>query len=848
LASFALTAFALGSGCENTAPPPSCGPITSAYRFPNGSPDGHPDPGGAKAAGQARAGRITSASMIHSPADVRFPPHLGDYLLANDKIALYIESARPSDGYNPFGGEIAAIEPVGDDGLPRGISEYGEGFYTAGGMVVAPEVVSVLSDGSDGGPAIVRSQGVLKIVPFLEGYAFLLGDLTPLPAALDYILPPGSEQVTLRLSIQNINPMPVDLGGTQILGFLMNRSATFTPELGFADLTKDVSWIGWESTNGHAMMTRVAPGLRFANLATSQGAQLFFSSGATMDACQPVAFDYLQLITATPGIDAVREAVRRVDNAPAWRAVTGHVRDGAGAAIAGAFVHATLSDGTYLTRATTSADGSYTVHVPQQDVQLQVTARGLPTPTPTTVAATTGTSDLVFSSLGKISIVATDGAGKALPVRIQIYPAAPLPMIPASFGVDDAGEGRVHLAFAVDGKADLLLAEGTYRVAVSHGYEYELSDQMVNVTAGQTLTLTPVLRHSVDTTGALSADFHIHSYYSLDAPDPVEYKVRSAIAEGLELPVSSEHEYVVDFGPVVEQLGATDWAHGLSSEELSTSTYGHYGVVPKMPQMDQVNRGAVLWADVHPPEIFARVRKLEGDPALIINHPQSNDAYKGYFVDASFDATTATGDPTDWSDNFDAIEVFNDSDFESNRNDSVKNWFSLLNHGKVVFATGASDSHQITASQPIGYPRTFLFLGTDIPGNVTPEMVRDAVKKGTSVVSGGLYMTVSGPGGVGPGGTVASTTPGMIAFDVVVQAPSWFSAKTLEVFVDGVSMQTITLSPSVVPGPGRRYETTVDLMQDGARHYVVFHAASDADLAPVHPGRKPFAVSNPIFY
>src|SRR5690349_2130648 len=108
------------AACHGDGTQSGCGDITKSFRFPTGSLDGHADPAGAKAAGQARAGRITSTAMIHSPPDVRFPVHVGDYLLANDKIALYIEGARVSDGYNPFGGEIAAIEPVGDDGLPRG--------------------------------------------------------------------------------------------------------------------------------------------------------------------------------------------------------------------------------------------------------------------------------------------------------------------------------------------------------------------------------------------------------------------------------------------------------------------------------------------------------------------------------------------------------------------------------------------------------------------------------------------------------------------------------------------------------------------------------------------------------
>jgi hypothetical protein len=53
-------------------------------------------------------------------------------------------------------------------------------------------------------------------------------------------------------------------------------------------------------------------------------------------------------------------------------------------------------------------------------------------------------------------------------------------------------------------------------------------------------------------------------------------------------------------------------------------------------------------------------------------------------------------------------------------------------------------------------------------------------------------------------------------------------------------------------GPGKRATATVDVQAASSRpkHWVVFHArgADGKDLAPLHPGRKPFAVSNPIWF
>ena len=88
---------------------------------------------------------------------------------------------------------------------------------------------------------------------------------------------------------------------------------------------------------------------------------------------------------------------------------------------------------------------------------------------------------------------------------------------------------------------------------------------------------------------------------------------------------------------------------------------------------------------------------------------------------------------------------------------------------------------------------------------------------------------------------------------MTVRSPGWLSASALEVIVDGVTTETRPLTATAgLPGPGKVYETTVDVAapaQSKPRHWVLFHAKSDAaDLAPLHPGRKPFAVSNPIFF
>src|SRR4051812_39422165 len=102
----AAAVVACSSDASPDAPPPDtskCAGNLEAFRFPSGG-DGHADPFGAKSAGQARAGKIHDASQIVQPASAKHKVHVGDYVLANDRIALYLEAEDRPNGYSTFGG------------------------------------------------------------------------------------------------------------------------------------------------------------------------------------------------------------------------------------------------------------------------------------------------------------------------------------------------------------------------------------------------------------------------------------------------------------------------------------------------------------------------------------------------------------------------------------------------------------------------------------------------------------------------------------------------------------------------------------------------------------------------
>jgi hypothetical protein len=835
-------------GDSATTTPPAAEPAKTCKPlcFEAGDPRGHADPAGARAAHQARAGRIDDAKLIRQPADARQKVNVGDFLLTNEKIALYIEDKGLSDGYARFGGEILAIDQVGEDGLPLGLSRYGETLMALSTEMIEPDSVTVLQDGSDGQAAVVRVMGTLKPTPFLGSLKGLFPDNFGLPAIYDYVLEPGAEHVTIRLGVHNTGTEAANFALDEMHGFFhYSRNQLFTPEQGYGAQKGDVSLVAFDS--GPWNFAWRTPGRPLAFAIEVSGFQYFTGKGFKVGPGEVFFHDHVQIVGGGPDLDGLLAAVRRVDKDDSQREIKGTLGDASGAPVPGAFVHVYGADGRYLSRARTDDQGAFTVHAPRAAAKLIASRAGYSPDEGITLGADDTTAKLTLQPNGRIHVVAQGSANEgAVPVRVQVIPTVTIADPPDERGEKPEINGRLYQEFAVTGEATLIVPPGEHRVLVSHGYEWDLVDTMVTVGAGQTVEVPATMVHSVDTTGVMCADFHIHSFYSADSTDPVEHKVRGALADGLDIPVSSEHEWVVDFQPIIEKLGMTKWAHGIPSEELTTFSWGHFGVLPLRPRPDQVNLGAVDWIGKDAPEVFDLVHQQPDKPLLIVNHPSGSSSFSSYFNAALLDRAQGKGKKAQmWSDHFEAVEVFNDSSLDDNRTASVADWFSLLSHGKRAWAVGSSDSHHLRSS-PVGYPRTCLSFGHDDLTQITPEGVRDAVASGNIVVSGGLYMTVVGANEAPVIGQDVSVEGNMLQLTARVQAASWVEAGSIEVIVDGKTASEVPLA-MMAGGPGKRFENQLSIPIESGDHWVVLHAKGPGDLAPLHPGRKPFAVANPIF-
>lgn len=828
---------------------------TGRAAFPDGDLEGHPQPLGA-APGEARAGRVRGGDLPAVPSGLVTWKE-GDFVLANDKVALVIEDAGDSDLYDPWGGRPVGLARV-EGGKMVEPNNFGELFFLTGRSTVVTESVTVVADGRDGGPAIVRARGKLHPLPFFEAVIAVVyaEPWTDIEAAIDYELAPGAEHVEVRYRFAS--PRDTEEKVPSVMHALMytGRTPVYQPGLGFDDQLGGTPYLALVDDRATSWAYVPGEGGLGTSLATS-GFLGVFSPGFTMPACGTAERLHAKLVIGGPGLDGIAAATARLLG-EAQRTITGTVARG-GVPVAGIHVHAVDgASGAYHTRATTDASGAFSLHVPAgASVRLDAVARGEPIAS-AEVGTGAGPAQIAMAPVGQIRVTATEG-GVPVPVRVQVVPGAAqvLPQVPAKYGEPPLPGGRLHVAFATSGTAMLPVPPGTWEVIVSRGYEYELVRQTVTVAAGATSTVDAQLDHSVDTAGVQCADFHIHTWRSNDSGDDSMEKVSQALADGLELPVRSEHEYVADFSWEIAELGAQRFAAGMGSIELTSfEAWGHMGLFPMVPDPDAVNAGAPKWQTFPTPEapdtpfetlspraVFDAARERPEAPVVIINHPRGNTNYFGY---VGYDPATGLADSVaDWDTKFTLVEVFNDASWQSNRNTHVTDWFGLLRAGRKVFAVGSSDSHGLVGS-PTGYPRTCLALGTDDPRQLTPQLVRDRLAAGHSIVSGGVYVEAK-IGTAGPGDTTTGAGNPM-AVDVVVRAATWIDVDTIEVVVDGQTVDTIPIMPGDAdPGdPTVRWRGAIPVQTAATGGFVVIAAFGDRKLEPVHD-RVPFGVANPIF-
>jgi hypothetical protein len=350
---------------------------------------------------------------------------------------------------------------------------------------------------------------------------------------------------------------------------------------------------------------------------------------------------------------------------------------------------------------------------------------------------------------------------------------------------------RDGVVYTATGAADVGLAQGEYTVYATRGPMYSLARKMITVGNGdQKLDLS--LTKEVELPGYVSCDTHIHTLtFSGHGDCTGEERLVTLAAEHIELPVSTEHNRHVDYGPIARTTGTGDYLTPVMGNEVTTPN-GHFNIFPvalltKPPAYDTRDRAAVLAGIRSVPEVRFVVFNHTNDTHASVRpgHPERFHALSGESLD---------GQPWD----VDGIEVINSSAQQSDPMRLFRNWFALLNNGKRVVAVGSSDSHDVNA-YIVGQARTYIASGATRPDRIDVEEACSNLKAGKALVSQGLIteMWVDDKFAVGD---FATGNSGEMKVRVRVRGPQWMTADRIDIYGNGaiVASRAIAHNPTAV--------------------------------------------------
>ncbi|MDJ0866612.1 MAG: CehA/McbA family metallohydrolase [Myxococcota bacterium] len=187
---------------------------------------------------------------------------------------------------------------------------------------------------------------------------------------------------------------------------------------------------------------------------------------------------------------------------------------------------------------------------------------------------------------------------------------------------------QANFVYLPDGRGEVALRPGRYEVFASRGPEYSVARRVLRVRAGRGAKLDVVLERLVPTPDALSADFHIHSARSLDSSASPESRVVSFAAEGVDVMIGTDHDFVLDYGPAIASRGLGGQVASIVGTEVTTTVpnppvfpdaVGHLNAWPLEARSAARKGGAIEDEFVAPNWIYSRLRGA-GARVIQYNH------------------------------------------------------------------------------------------------------------------------------------------------------------------------------------------------------------------------------------
>lgn len=325
-----------------------------------------------------------------------------------------------------------------------------------------------------------------------------------------------------------------------------------------------------------------------------------------------------------------------------------------------------------FSQALTDAAGNFQFRLEAGDYCYRVAANGRPTSdaVPMNVSGDTHINP-VAKGAGRIQASVVDSSGQPIPAKMTVVGsyipqagkkpheylfdlAAGESWRTGEFVYEDYDENDLSprrfietITFAdASGKTSARVPPGKYTVYFSRGTEYELDSQEIEIKPGSVATISATLKRSIKPTGYMSGDFHMHALGSIDSGLDYNTRVVSIAAEGVDLVVATDHNYISDYEPYILGNQLSPWLKSVIGLELTTFEGGHFNGFPLKRDISSMNRGSMQWQERPPQELFDTLReagKYGPEKTIVqVNHPR--DSLLGYFSQHNVDGFTSRAD------------------------------------------------------------------------------------------------------------------------------------------------------------------------------------------------------------
>lgn len=398
------------------------------------------------------------------------------------------------------------------------------------------------------------------------------------------------------------------------------------------------------------------------------------------------------------------------------------------------------------------------------------------------------------------------------------------------------------------------LPVGTYLINASRGPEYSLDQRVLEIFKNRQQEWVFRIDKLIEIENLISVDPHMHTRNS-DGRISIPERLKSVVAEGVDVAVATDHNFVTDYFPTLKKLGLNKYLAVIVGNEVSTPDLIHYNTFPVAFRKNEDNNGAISPVAEDVSFLFERSRKKDPEAILQVNHPRAGRIGRtgtiGYFNNYQLDQESASFARNNFDTSFDVVEVMNGPCLYRAGNDvAIEDWLHLLNRGYYFPLIGSSDSHLTDMKEP-GYSRTYVLYGGKKGDDLDWPLLAEAIKRGRSFTSNGPIIIFKINERF-TSGDVFTAQKGRISVWLKVLSVPWVAVHEVRIIINGERKIVFPLQNSKNSILKMEEEIILKLKQDS---FIAVEVFGENSLYPVLQAANrglrnatfPYALTNPVF-